>query len=85
MKKEEVTIGMQVVPHRKSVACSLNQSAQYKETLKLKQPYMIVVHQHYEDRQNNTGKYLLGYSKEQIGLGGDYFMADDFEPYTGGD
>lgn len=84
MKKEEVTIGMKVVPRTKSVSCTLKQSAQYKETLKLKQPYMFVVHQHHEDRTNNTGKYLLGYSEEQVGLGGDYFMADDFEPYIGG-
>lgn len=81
MDKNEVGFAMRVVPKKKSIGKPLSLANEYREAQKLKQPYIFVAHQHFSDRKNNTGLYMLSRLVEGIGIGGDYFRAEDFEPY----
>ena len=81
MNKNEVGFAMRVVPKKKSSGKCLALSDQYREAQRISQPYLFVAHQHFSDRKNNTGLYMLSCSVEGIGMGGDYFKAEDFEPY----
>lgn len=81
MNKNDVVIGMKVIPMKKTSGQALSTSGQYKYMKDHNMKFMYVCHQHAGDRQHNTGKYILSPIKGNIYLGGDYFMADDFEPF----
>jgi hypothetical protein len=75
MKLEDVKVGMKVVPHSKSVVNTLNDSCVWRNALKNKDHYLTV------KCFNGIENCWVLYNSD-IGFGGDYFLAEDFEPYT---
>lgn len=73
MRKEDVKIGMKVVPHGKTVGFSLDESNSWRTCKRNKQKFLYVTNIRgdivFLNNQNNTGN-------------GDYFRPEDFEPYT---
>lgn len=75
MKKEQVKIGMKVVPHQKTVfpSLSLEDSTVWKEAIKINQKYLYVV-----GWESGFNAFVLNTNEE---LDGDYFKPEDFEQY----
>jgi len=80
MKREDVIIGMKVIPHKKSVGCSLNFSNAYIEMKASKQEFLYVAHQH-ADEVGKSDRFLLSNDETNMYLCGDYFLCSDFEEY----
>lgn len=79
MNREDVVIGMRVVPRRKSIRKPLHLSGAHNAAKAKGQPYLYVAHQHVKDI-GKSDRFLL--SEEDIRFCGDYFMCSDFEPYA---
>lgn len=82
MDKNNVQIGMKVVPKSKSVGCSLEDAGVYKEMKRKKQPFLYVTHQHAMDKEIGSDRFLLSDNVTDISCCGDYFKSLDFEPYV---
>lgn len=76
MKNEDVKIGMKVVPHSKTVRgwSGLNSSKVWRAALYYEQPYLFVIG--YKDEEE-----CWDLSLEKDSDSGDFFNAEDFEPY----
>lgn len=76
MKKEDIKIGMKVVPFQKTEEfCTLEESNHWKEALKRKQNYLYV-------NGTNGDRIILGVDNDFESIGrGDYFSVNDFKLY----
>ena len=72
MKREDIRLGMMVIPHSKSYCGDLSSSVNWEHAKKIKQPYLFVsiIHPNYIVLDSIEGPN-----------GGDYFLPEDFEPY----
>ena len=75
MKKEDVKIGMMVVPHSKHIGCELEDSNSWIISLELKQNYLFVI-----DWEEEEKCFVLS-EIENDPDSGDFFNPEDFEPY----
>jgi len=75
MKKENVKIGMRVVPHQKTVFkdMGLEDSGAWEEARNRNQEFLYVV-----EWESGFNAFVLNYEDN---LNGDYFKAEDFELY----
>ena len=75
MKREDITVGMKVIPHSKTTANygGLNWSTNWKRAKEINQPYLFV-------SGIKTDKIILS-DKDGENDVGDYFLPEDFEPY----
>lgn len=73
MKIEDVKIGMKVVPHSKSIGCSLSSSREIRLAKNKNQPYLYVI-----DIDSDSDIVLNCNTRA---VGGDYFRTSDFEVY----
>jgi len=80
MKEEEIRIGMKVVPHKKSIFCPLEQSNVWMCCRPLGQEYLFVVRVDNERAISRCPYWVLSESENK--RQGDYFAAEDFEPYV---
>lgn len=78
MKREDVVIGMKVVPHSKSVGCPFNLSNAHLGMVLKDQEFLYVTHQH-AGEVSKSDRFLL--SDEDTRFIGDYYLCSDFEPY----
>ena len=88
MNPSEITLGMKVVPIKKSVMGNLDSSIVWRNAMGKKQPYLYVVgfSNNKEHRLNKNGKVkkeeVLEYALNDVKqYGGDFFLASDFKPY----
>ena len=74
MEREDITVGMMVVPHSKSVFSygDLESSVNWQHAIKINQPYLFV--------SNIYPDYIVLDSIKESN-GGDYFLPEDFEQY----
>jgi len=72
MKRENIKIGIKVVPHSKSYCGNLESSVNWKHAKKVNQPYLFVT--------NIRSDYIVLNSIEESN-NGDFFLPEDFEPY----
>lgn len=77
MNRDDVQLGIKVVPHGKSLGCGLSQSGEYKRMVDKRQKFLYVVHQHMNDKIIGIDRLLL--SSDEKALCGDYFKSTDFE------
>jgi len=77
MRKQDVQIGMKVVPFQKTAWCSLTDSYIWKDALEDKQNYLYVV-EFDEDENCFVLNNIDGDSD------GDFFHPEDFNPYMEG-
>lgn len=75
MRKEDIRIGMQVVPTQKTKGCSLNNSPRWKMAVRLNQPFLYVVD--FSDKFSDC----VMLAEERLSKKGDYFRFNDFVPY----
>jgi hypothetical protein len=75
MKKEDVKIGMKVVPFQKTVKGweGLETSCVWKKTKEKGQNYLCI-----NEYDENEGCYVLGFEETD----GDFFNVEDFKPYV---
>ncbi len=77
MKKEDIEIGMKVVPHQKTAWGELSDSYIWRDALDDNQNYLFVVG---FDEDENC--FVLSNEMNTEG-DGDYFNPVDFDPYVG--
>lgn len=75
LKKENVKIGMKVVPHSKTVWSELEESNSWKLALVRKQNYLYVIAWDNDEQCFVLSENLIDEE------GGDFFNPEDFEPY----
>jgi len=78
MLKEDAKIGMKVVPHDKTVWSDLEDSNSWQLALKRGQNYLFVTQ--WDDSEEC---FILSEDENDL-EGGDFFNANDFEPYEEG-
>jgi len=81
MDYRDVNFGMKVVPHSKTAQgrkLGLDKSVVWNCAKAIKQPYLYVIH---IPADGNYKEFVLHFSNEDNPSGGDYFLANDFEPY----
>lgn len=80
MKNEDVTFGMKVVPHSKSIWCSLKESIQWENAFKNKQNFLYVA-----NYDNDEESWILCTNYPELVdnefYDGDFFLSEDFELY----
>jgi len=79
MKKEDIKVGMKVIPHSKSAqgrTPGLKSSRVWKLAQQYKQPYLYV---NKIPAEGDYQEYLLS-NQYTLVRDGDYFLATDFEP-----
>lgn len=74
MEDKDVKIGMKVVPFRKSVYSSLEDSLMWNLAKDSAQPFLFV-----KDFDEDLSGWLL---VDKLSHGGDYFLSSDFYPYV---
>lgn len=82
MENKDIWLGLKVIPKKKSVGKPLILSAAYTSEQYKKQGFLYVAHQHFNDRKYNPNTFMLTENVSSVRLGGDYFHAEDFEPYS---
>ena len=82
MKKEDVVVGMRVVPHDKTVNgwSALNKSGVWIAAQEMKQPFLYVTRYDFDELDSEDVKNSFTLDLEDT-YGGDFFNAEDFEPY----
>lgn len=78
MENNLVELGMKVVPHKKSYARPLEQSEQWAKAEQGSQPFLFVTYKHNSHKFGNV--FILSKNMETKTMG-DFFIAEDFEPY----
>lgn len=78
MENNQVELEMKVVPHKKSYARPLEQSEQWAKAEQNAQPFLFVTHKHHSQKFGNV--FVLSQSIMTKTMG-DFFLAEDFEPY----
>jgi len=75
MKREDITVGMKVIPHSKTTTNygGLNWSTNWKRAKEINQPYLFV-------SGIQTDKIILSNENRKDNVG-DYFLPEDLEPY----
>lgn len=76
MKKQDVKVGMKVVPFRKTAKrwCKLSKSFNWSKAKEANQPFLYVG---YFDAEEDA--WALMFNKRKFG--GDFFRSSDFRPY----
>jgi len=72
MKREDILVGMKVIPHSKGYCGNLESSINWSHAKMINQPYLFV-------SRINSNYIVLDSIKRS--KGGDYFLPEDFEPY----
>ena len=72
LKREDITIGLRVIPHSKSYCGNLDGSVDWKCAQSKNQPYLFV--------SEICSHYIVLESTERSNKG-DFFLPEDFEPY----
>ena len=78
MENNLVELEMKVVPNKKSYARPLEQSEQWANANKSNQPFLFVTYKHNSHKYGNV--FVLSKNIETKTMG-DFFLAEDFEPY----
>lgn len=84
MKREDITLGMKVVPHQKTVCfwTGLNNSEVWKCAIENGQNYLYVISENIKDNCFILNDELNIDSEGNYEIDGDYFNPEDFKPYV---
>jgi len=77
MKKEDIKIGMRVVPFQKTAFSQLENSNTWKDALNKNQKYLYVI-----DWDDELNCFVLDDENINDGDNGDFFNTEDFKPYS---